>query len=183
MMYRHIGENLSVPSTGLVMYATELKTFPPRAWGRVVWRKHKPPIQPTWWNEFPKLSKSVFDKYISMTLNDLKITWKRGRKNISARDISSLNLINKVQYLDDITQQTHNVDTTLHWIDVVSTLCVRRERIRYSKTPNENMPIRFDPLKPHFYIVKPGFTGVYIIFLISAQKYRLWVLVRTPRRF
>ena len=26
----------------------------------------------------------------------------------------------------------------------------------------------FDPLKPHFYIVKLGFTGVYIIFLISA---------------
>ena len=37
----------------------------------------------------------------------------------------------------------------------------------------------FDPLKPHFYIVKLGFKGVYIIFLISAQKYRLWVLVRT----
>ena len=36
----------------------------------------------------------------------------------------------------------------------------------------------FDPLKPHFYIVKLGFTGVYIIFLISAQKHRLWVLVR-----
>ena len=28
----------------------------------------------------------------------------------------------------------------------------------------------FDPLKPHFYIVKLGFTGVYIIFLISAKK-------------
>ena len=43
----------------------------------------------------------------------------------------------------------------------------------------------FDPLKPHFYLVKLGFTGVYIIFLISAQKHRLWVLVRTasPRRF
>ena len=26
-----------------------------------------------------------------------------------------------------------------------------------------------DPLKPHFYIVKLGFAGVYIIFLISAQ--------------
>ena len=37
----------------------------------------------------------------------------------------------------------------------------------------------FDPLKPHLYIVKLGFTGVYIIFIISAQKYRLWVLVRT----
>ena len=33
--------------------------------------------------------------------------------------------------------------------------------------------------KPHIYIVKLGFTGVYIIFLISAQKHRLWVLVRT----
>ena len=37
----------------------------------------------------------------------------------------------------------------------------------------------FDPLKPNFYIVKLGFTGVYIIFLIFAQKHRLWVLVRT----
>ena len=37
----------------------------------------------------------------------------------------------------------------------------------------------FDPLKPHFYIVKLVFTGVYIIFFISAQKHRLWVLVRT----
>ena len=43
----------------------------------------------------------------------------------------------------------------------------------------------FDPLKLHFYIIKLGFTGVYIIFLISAQKHRLWVLVRTAlsRRF
>ena len=44
---------------------------------------------------------------------------------------------------------------------------------------------RFDPLKPHFYTVKLGFTGVYINLLISFQEYRLWVLVRTalPRRF
>ena len=43
----------------------------------------------------------------------------------------------------------------------------------------------FDPLKPIFYIVKLGFTGVYVIFLISAQKHILWVLVGTasPRRF
>ena len=48
---------------------------------------------------------------------------------------------------------------------------------------HENTP--FDPLKPHFYLVKLGFTGVHIISLISAQKHRLWVLVRTasPRRF
>ena len=27
----------------------------------------------------------------------------------------------------------------------------------------------------YFYIVNLGFTGVYIIFLISAQKHRLWL--------
>ena len=31
----------------------------------------------------------------------------------------------------------------------------------------------FDTLNPHFYIVKLGFTGVYIIFLISARKHGL----------
>ena len=43
----------------------------------------------------------------------------------------------------------------------------------------------FDPLKPHFYTAKLGLTAVYIIFLISAQKHRLWVIVRTvsSRRF
>ena len=51
-----------------------------------------------------------------------------------------------------------------------------KQQIRYiTKTYLYNV----DPLKPHFYIVKLGFTGVYIIFLISAQKHRLWVLVRT----
>ena len=40
-------------------------------------------------------------------------------------------------------------------------------------------PYNFDLPKPHLYIVKLGFTGVYIIFLVSAQKHRLWVLVRT----
>ena len=41
------------------------------------------------------------------------------------------------------------------------------------------------PFKPHFYIVKLGFTGVYITFFIFLLKHRLWVLVRTasPRRF
>ena len=37
----------------------------------------------------------------------------------------------------------------------------------------------YGAFKPHFYIVKLGFTGVYIIFLIFAQNHRLWVLIRT----
>ena len=40
----------------------------------------------------------------------------------------------------------------------------------------------FDTLKPHFYMIKRGFTGVYIIFLISAPKYRLWYSLEPPRR-
>ena len=34
-------------------------------------------------------------------------------------------------------------------------------------------------IKPHFYIVKLQLTGVYIIVLVSFQKYKLWVLIRT----
>ena len=44
---------------------------------------------------------------------------------------------------------------------------------------SRNKKDNYYPCKPHFYIVKVGFTGVYIIFLISAHKHRLWVLVRT----
>ena len=40
----------------------------------------------------------------------------------------------------------------------------------------------FDPLKPHFYIVKLGFTGVYIIFLIFAQNIDFGYSLEPPRR-
>ena len=40
----------------------------------------------------------------------------------------------------------------------------------------------FDPLKPHFYIVKLGFTGVYIIFHISAQNIDCGYSLELPQR-
>ena len=40
----------------------------------------------------------------------------------------------------------------------------------------------FDPLKPHFYVVKLGFTGVYVIFLISAQNIDCGYSFEPPRR-
>ena len=40
----------------------------------------------------------------------------------------------------------------------------------------QTCPCNVHPLTPHFYIVKLGFTGVYI-FLIFAPKHRLWVHV------
>ena len=39
-----------------------------------------------------------------------------------------------------------------------------------------------DPLKPHFYIVQLGFTGAYIIFLISAQNIDCGYSLEPPRR-
>ena len=38
------------------------------------------------------------------------------------------------------------------------------------------------PLKPHFYMIKLGFTGVYIIFLISTPQHRLWYSSGPPQR-
>ena len=48
---------------------------------------------------------------------------------------------------------------------------------------HENIPIyKFDPFKPHFYIVKLGFAGVYIIFLISAEKIDCGYSLEPPQR-
>ena len=51
-----------------------------------------------------------------------------------------------------------------------------------SRTTTKTRLYNFDPLKPHFYIVKLGFTGVHIIFLIYAKKHRLWYSLEPPRR-
>ena len=40
-------------------------------------------------------------------------------------------------------------------------------------------PCNEDSLSTHFYMLKLGFTGVYIVFLLFFSKHRLWVLVRT----
>ena len=40
----------------------------------------------------------------------------------------------------------------------------------------------FDPLKPHFYKGKKGFTGVYIIFLILLKNIDCGYLLEPPRR-
>ena len=61
-------------------------------------------------------------------------------------------------------------------------------RVNYHKGSDEGLRFRsvsaditktylynVDPLKFQFDIVKLGFTGVYIILLISSQKHRLWV--------
>ena len=57
-----------------------------------------------------------------------------------------------------------------------------RNRYRSDNNTSRKHIYNFDPFKPHFYIVKLGFMYKvyrYIIFLISAQEHRLWVLIRT----
>ena len=51
-----------------------------------------------------------------------------------------------------------------------------------SHTITKTYLYNFDLLKPHFYIVKLGFTGVYIIFLISAQKIDCGYSLEPPHR-
>ena len=80
------------------------------------------------------------------------------------------------------TLRTNKITKIKVWVSLTLFICIRPEStLLITKTYLYN----FDPLKPHFYIVKLGFTGVYIIILITAQKHRLWVLVRTAsaRRF
>ena len=83
----------------------------------------------------------------------------------------------------------YNIDI-LHTCLFINPVVVENFAVLFICTITKTRLHNFDPLKPHFYIVKLGFTGVYIIFLISAQKHKLWwggsnVLVRTasPRRF
>ena len=44
------------------------------------------------------------------------------------------------------------------------------------------MQMLYDPFQPHFYIVKLGFTGVYITFLISAKNIDGRYSLELPRR-
>ena len=75
-------------------------------------------------------------------------------------------------------EQSHNVKVSLVYrnerVDSVLFLIL----IYITKTCLYN----FDPLKPHFYIVKLGFTGVYTIFFISDQNIDCGHSLEPPRR-
>ena len=70
-----------------------------------------------------------------------------------------------------VRRKSHWAHSLLHWI--MNTL-----RNVITKTRLYN----FDTLKPNFYVVKLGFTGVYIICLISAQNIDCGYSLELPRR-
>ena len=56
------------------------------------------------------------------------------------------------------------------------------EKLRNKYYITKTCLYNFDPLKPYFYIVKLGFTGVHNIFLISAQNIDCGYWLEPPRR-
>ena len=54
--------------------------------------------------------------------------------------------------------------------------------VPYSVSSRKHAYIILTPLKSHFYIVKLGFTGVYIIFLMFAQNIDCGYSLEPPRR-
>ena len=73
------------------------------------------------------------------------------------------------------------VDLILHWAHCI-TKTHRFKNIENLTYITKTCLYNFDPLKPHFYIVKLGFTGVYIIFLISAQNIDCGYSLEPPRQ-
>ena len=76
---------------------------------------------------------------------------------------------------------SQDADQPVHLCSLIilhRTLWVAKDPL-HLQMDSEDSVYNVDPLKPHFCIEKLGFTGVYIIFLISNKKHRLWVLVGT----
>ena len=69
--------------------------------------------------------------------------------------------------MDDIEQMGHEQIT---------------DKFNFLRCITKTCLYNFDPLKPLFYIVKLGFAGVYIIFLISAQNIDCGYSLEPPRR-
>ena len=68
-------------------------------------------------------------------------------------------------------------------IVLLSILRVNHQYIIASQTIiTKTYVYKFDPHKPHCYIVKLGFTGVYIIFLNSTQNIDCGYSLEPPRR-
>ena len=78
--------------------------------------------------------------------------------------------------LDDYIDESWYEEAS-DWHNHVTVNLIPKEGSVYTIT--KTYLYNFDPLKPHFYIVELRFTGVYIIFLISDQKCRFWVLITT----
>ena len=78
-----------------------------------------------------------------------------------------------------------SVEVISHLLDRISRIANYAQIIVYNYNIidiTKTYLYNFDPFKPHFYIVKLGFTWVYIIFLISAQNIDCGYSLQPPQR-
>ena len=100
------------------------------------------------------------------------ICWKI-KKNVSRCHLLKVLTIMTVKFWSKLLIQIH-----ITWCQTVQIQIWRSQLILISTVcHHQNM---LTPLKPHFYIVKLGFTGVYIIFLISAQNIDSGYMLELP---
>ena len=111
----------------------------------------------------------------------LQICASRGTFALVAFRLVILKRIQVISFWAKHKHVNESASTKVLCVLILAGLLIIQFRLIITKTRLYN----FNPLKPHFYIVKLGFTGVYIIFLILLKKHRRWVLVRTAssRRF
>ena len=89
------------------------------------------------------------------------------------------------KYSSFLVLNGENAKIYIHWMRGISGLLLFAFSSKINIAITRNVSItkirlyNFDPLEPHFYIVKLELTGVYIIFSYFCSKHRLWVLVRT----
>ena len=78
----------------------------------------------------------------------------------------------------------HNASLTLCLLSTTKARDQLEHRVEWNRKLfiTKTCLYNFDPLKSHFYIVKLGFTGVYIIFLISAQNIDCGYSLEPPHR-
>ena len=112
--------------------------------------------------------------------------WKFAKSEVSSNAKSEVSS-NAIQMYKHLSYKAHRseveiADIETIWDEIASSdvkpvfLCTVYHPPSSPSATRKHASIILTPLKPHVYIVKLGFTGVYIIFLISAKKHRLWVL-------
>ena len=106
----------------------------------------------------------------------------------TGKDLTNKN--SQHSHIQNILDQTENCIGNLtrprQWGNVVSLQmynhCPGLKLFQLAQYITKTRLYNFDPIKPHFYIVKLGFTGVYIIFLISVQNIDCGYSLEPPLR-
>ena len=106
----------------------------------------------------------------------LKILWKRGEILLFSTIFCNLFLDFNVKTGTRYLLRDKRL-FEINEVEIMRVDCISEDTQDITTTRLYN----FDPLKPHFYIVKLGFTGVYIIFLISAQNIDCGYSLEPPR--